>query len=73
MPEGPIGKGSIVSRRRDRSTPHVRGEVLYLTPTSRRRDGRFVQDWTATVAWQYGSCRLTTTTLLLSDLVLASV
>ena len=66
--EGPIGKGSIVARRR---RPSLLGEVLYLTRTSRRRNGRFEQDWTATVAWQYGTYRHTTTTVLLADLQLA--
>ena len=66
--EGPIGKGSIVARRR---RPSLFGEVLYLTRTSRRRNGCFEQDWTATVAWQYGSRRFTTTTVLLGDLQLA--
>ena len=66
--EGPIGKGSIVARRR---RPSLVGEVLYLARTSRRRNGRFEQDWTATVAWQYGTYRHTTTTVLLADLQLA--
>ena len=69
MNDGTIRTSSVVCRRKD---PSRLGEVMYLARTLRRRNGRWEQDWTATVAWRYGSHRLTTTTVLVGDLQLAA-
>ena len=69
MNDGTIRTGSVVCRRKD---PSRLGEVISLARTSRRRNGRWEQDWTATVAWDGSHKRLTTTTVLVSALQLAA-
>ena len=69
MNDGTIRTGSVVCRRKD---PSRVGEVVSLAPTSRLRDGRWEQDWTATVEWYGSHRRITTTTVLVSALQLAA-